>query len=326
MDFKYGTVDPNQIDIKDTHFRISTGDLPPLLVRSIGHYGILTAPILFEKSDGYRILSGWKRIKACHQLNLKAIPVRILESFADRRDCIKLAICDNAFQRILNLVEQARAVQLLSSTYQDTNRLIEVANTVGLSINKDMLEKLLKLTVIGTKLQTGLLDNTISLSTVIALHDMNDPKASGLIGCLLMELGLGLNRQREILDWIKSICRWENISVQHLLEEDVIKQCRHNSHYDRRQKAKIIRDYLKKRRFPTIVQHENNFTQTLQKLNLPNRTQLIPPLHFESPVYSLKIDFKDPSELREKVRKIEKMSKTPDLKSLWYHQHTKNNA
>lgn len=320
MDFNYGTVDLNLIDTNDLFYRISTSELTSSLVNSINQMGILNPPILIKKSSCYKIVSGWRRIRACHQLGFEIIPVRLLNTSMDRGRCIQLAICDNAFQRELNLVEQARAVQLLSTVCQTTSELVEVANAVGLSINQDILEKLLKLAQMDGTIQSGLIDGSISLSVAMALHGMNDQKDSILIGHLLEELGLGLNRQREMLDWIKAICRWEGISAQKLLEADTIQQCRQNDQFDRRQKGRIIRDYLRKRRFPTIVQYENNFTRTLRKLNLTSGTHLIAPQHFESPVYTFKIDFKNQCELQDKCLEINEISKKNEIKFLWHDQ------
>lgn len=317
MDFNYGTVDLNLIDTDDLFFRISTNALTSSLLISVKQVGILNPPIIISKSDGYRVVSGWRRIEACRQLGFDIIPVRLLDTSVDREGCIKLAICDNTFQRELNLVEQARAVRLISTIYHESEKIIELANALGLSINQDMLDKLMKLTQMDITIQSGLIDGSISLSVALSLYGMNDQKDALLIGLLLRELGLGLNRQREILDWMISICRWDGISAQKLLKEATIEQCRQNDQYDRRQKGQIIRDYLKKRRFPTIVQYENNFAQILRKLKLANGTHLIAPQHFESPSYTLKIDFKNRQELQKKCKEIDKMSQKNEIESLW---------
>lgn len=317
MEFKLSTIPINRINAQDTRFKISTGAASAALVESVKYCGLINPPILLAINDGYSIVSGFKRIEAWRQTSKSGVFARIMDPEAPLERCIQIAISDNSQQRPLNLVEQAHAVELLSSLYPEDSKLPEAAHRVGLPINPAMAEKLRKLARMDQLLKSGVLDGSIALPVAIQLHDMSDSNASRALGTLIRELGLSLNRQRELLEWVVSICRREDISPGNLLAADEIDQCRQNNDLDRRQKAQLIRDYLKRRRFPTLVSHEHRFKQTVQKLRLANGTSLIAPPHFESPTYSLKFEFKNQKELSNKLQEMEKIVKSEIMLTFW---------
>jgi len=130
-----------------------------------------------------------------------------------------------------------------------------------------------------------------------------------------------LNRQREILEWIVSICRRDDIVPSELLAVDDIVRCRQDMDLDRRQKGQLIRDYLKKRRYPTILLYERRFAETVHRLKLANGTSMVAPPHFESSRYCLKLEFRNQKELCEKFQEMEKIVKSEIMQTFWNDIH-----
>ena len=318
MEFKYDRVNLDQVDSEDTRYKISSGDVKPELVASIDRLGLLNLPILTTGNDrGFKIVSGFKRIAACRQLGVAHIPARFLSSEQDMGQAIQIAIEDNTSQRELNLIEQARAIELLWMYHLDMNKLVDAANMAGLAVNMEMAAKLKILAGMNALVQKGVLEGSLSLPVAMQLHGLKDAEGANVIAELLVELGLSLNRQREVIENIVSICRRDDLLVQQLLMEDAIRDCRNNGEIDRKQKGAQIRGLLKRRRYPNIARHEQRFAVMVRKLNLSPGTHLIPPQFFESPTYTLKIDFKSPKELAEKLGEIDRLSKSQELKTLW---------
>jgi len=317
MEYRCGLVPLDRIHSEDTQFKISTGAVSAALVESIKQIGLLNPPALLASSSGYRIVSGFKRIEACRKIAIGSIVARFLDPVASLERCIQIAIVDNTSQRPLNLVEQAHAVALLSSFYSDSTQLVSAANFVGLSINRDLADKLRKLAEMDPQLKLGVLDGSIALPVAIHLNDMNDVAAARALGILLRELGLSLNRQREILEWAVSICRRDHIAPTELLAAEDIVRCRQDKDLDRRQKGQLIREYLKKHRYPTILRYEQRFANTVHRLKLSHGTSLIAPPHFESSIYGLKFDFKNQRELADKLQEMEKIVKSEILQIFW---------
>jgi len=318
MEYKHSFVSLDRIHVDDALFKISTGAVSAALVQSIQQVGLLNPPILLKCSGGYRIVAGFKRIAASRPMGTGSIAARLLDPATTIEHCIRIAIVDNTSQRSLNLVEQANAVALLWTVYPNLAQLTGVANLVGLSINSEMAGKLKKLAAMDSLMKSGVLDGSIALPVALQLDELHDSTAAQVLGTLLKELGLSLNRQREMLEWIVSICRRDDLTPFELvMVEDIIK-IRRNKDLDRRQKGKIIRDYFKKRRYPTVLEFEQRFADCVRKLKLGQGTSLIPSPHFESPTYSLKFEFKNPSELSEKLKEFEEIVKSEKLTALWH--------
>jgi ParB family chromosome partitioning protein len=312
-----GSVPVERILAEDTMFKISTGAASAGLVESIRLVGLLNPPILIECSGGFRIVSGFKRIATLRQLDIGSMPARLLDPTTTVERCIRIAIIENSSQRQLNLVEQANAIGLLATFCVDAQQLVDTACSAGLSVNPDMAGKLKKLADMEAPLKKGVLGGTIALPVAIQIHDMKDAVDRQTIGTLLKELGLSLNRQREMLEWIVSISRRDDISVTQLLMTEEIVNWMQDPNRDRRQKGQLVRKYLKTRRYPTIQSYEKRFDDIVKKLKLAKGTFLIPPPHFESPSYGLRFEFRDYHELLRKLKEFEKITKSEILKSLW---------
>lgn len=317
MEFEYRSVLVERILTEDTRFKISTGIVPADLVASIRLVGLLSPPILIAGTEGYQIVSGFKRVAALCQLGLNSIPARLLDPGTPIATCIRVAILENSSQRSLNLVEQANAVGLLATFFAEPRQLADAACSVGVPVNPGMAEKLKKLAAMESALKTGVLDGTIALPVAIQIQSMEDPAAMHALTALLKELGLSLNRQRELLDWIASICRRDDISVSHLLANEPIVDYLRDPEMDRRQKGLLIRKFLKTSRYPTIQSHEERFKDIVKKLALEKGTALTAPPHFESPVYALRFEFSSYDELREKYYKFERILESEALRSIW---------
>jgi ParB family chromosome partitioning protein len=317
MEYKPGTVPIERILTEDTKFRISTGAASAELVASIRLVGLINPPILIGCSDGFRIVSGFKRVAALRQIGIDRIQARILDSATKMDGCIRLAIIENSTQRPLNLLEQAHAIALLATGHTDPHQLADAACSAGLSVNAEMADKLNRLASMAPLLKLGVLNGTIALPVAMQLHGMKDGEVALAIGTLLKELGLSLNRQRELLEWIIAICRRDDITVSQLLEVEEIRRCMLDANTDRRQKGQLIRNYLRARRYPTIQRHENLFAGIVNQLRLKKGTLLIAPQHFESPAYSLKFEFKNNHELHQKLDEFKRIVKSGALQSLW---------
>ena len=306
-----------RIMAEDALFKISTGAASVELETSIRLVGLVNPPILAARSDGFRIVSGFKRIAVLRQLKADSIPARLLDYDTPVENCIRIAIVENSCQRPLNLVEQANAIALLATIHADNQQLSDAAGSVGLSVNPGMVEKLKKLAAMEGVLKSGVLEGTIALPVAIQIQAMNDAGAVRSLGAMFKNLGLSLNRQREMLDWIISICRRDDISVSQLLIAEEIVTCLQDPDMDRRQKGQLIRAKLRTKRYPAIQDYEMRFGAVVKKLKLEKGTFLTAPPHFESPAYCFRFEFRNHDELCRKLQEFEKIVKSEGLKSLW---------
>ena len=107
----------SQIDSKDQAFRITSKSDTWMLLASIRQTRLIHPPVLQEKGEGtYRIVSGFLRVAACVELGWSQIPAHAASPDADEDMLAFLAVTENATQRGLDIMEQARAVKLLLKT------------------------------------------------------------------------------------------------------------------------------------------------------------------------------------------------------------------
>ncbi|MFO7971038.1 MAG: ParB N-terminal domain-containing protein [Desulfobacterales bacterium] len=300
------------IDSKDDSFRITTQITVDHLMDSIHHVGMLNLPLLVKKETGYKIVSGFRRIEACRQLNRDDVEVRILKSDTKRLECVTYAITDNSLQRPLNLIEQSRSINLLCPFFNDIRILGKELSAMGLPANPSIVKKIKELCYLPESVQNGILSNTISLAMALELGKLERDVGEGFAK-LFETLKLSLNKQKEILTLVKEISLREDIPILKVIKTDRVQQILTNENLDRNQKIRKVRIYLKQRRFPVITAAENEFKNQLKKLELGSGTKLIPPDNFEGSTYTLKLFFRNLNELKDRHASIDKLINTPFL-------------
>ncbi len=321
MFFKQQIVQLEQID-NDQTFRISTDSDISRLVASMQRFGLINFPIVANRNDRYQIICGFARIGAARALGWNEVPVRVVpveQSF--EKKCL-LAIVDNTAHRTLNVVEQSRAIALLSQIVTRPTELIELARNAGISINKDLLTKLQKINRMPSLFHIGLIDGRIALPVALRLLKMIDSTqgilTEGILDLaeMLLELNLSLNRQRELIDWIEAIVHRDGMSISELLNEETIRYWRQELPGDRANRAQKIREYFRTRRYPQISAAQDRFNQTLKKLHLPPGMRLVAPPFFESPTFSLHMDFQNRNDLSRLENELNRIAKSPLLDDL----------
>jgi len=315
MQFKEETVPLSAINTKDSHYRITTDNSIDDLGVSIEGVGLLNSPFLSRQPSGYRIVTGFRRINACRSLGWSKIEAKVLEASKTELGCVKLAITDNCFQRSLNLIEISRSVGLIRSVIEDDKILLQTATQLGLPNNLSILKKAETLFHLPWPIQGGVLSGSISLAMALSLAKLQDDEAIGFAE-IFNTLNLSLNKQREILTLAQEIAAREDLSIQELLTEKEIKDLIVADTIDKAEKTRMLRQYLKRRRFPEISRAETAFAKHVKKLKLGSNIQLIPPKNFEGSNYTLKLYFENPADLKDRKTILDKLVQNRDLASI----------
>jgi len=310
---KEKTVKLSFIDSEDVTFRITTEADIKDLTDSINNVGLLNPPFLIENKDHYTIVCGFRRTESCRRLGWSHIEARILDSDTKRLECVKLAITDNAFQRPLNLIEKSRSINMLSSFFKDDSSLAKELSTVGLPENLSIINKIKNLCHLSQPIQDGILSNTISLSMALEFVKLGQGAGEDFLKLFVL-LKLSLNKQREIITLINEIAHRDNISIQKVLQS--LEKILHDENFDRNQKTRKIRVYLKQRRFPAITSVEKAFEKHVDELKLGKGSKLIPPKNFEGTNYALSLYFNSLNELKEHKATLDKIVQDPGLAAI----------
>ncbi len=312
MRFKVSTVPLSAINIDDRIFLITTDTSYDDLAVSIKSVGLMNPPFLIHKASGYRIVTGFRRINACHSLGWPDIDANVLKPDTPELECVKLAVSDNSFQRPLNLIETSRSINLIRSLIEEDEIFMKTATQLGLPNNLAVLKKMEILCHLPWSVQQGVLSESISLAMALDLGKLKNDA-----GCIFAEifnsLKLSLNKQREILTLAGEIAIREDISVPELLAGKEMRDIIGADDLDRTQKTRNLRLFLKRRRFPELFTAEKKFKSGLKKLKLGPGVQLNPPKYFEGKTYILNLAFDNLTELEDRKKTLEKMLKDPNL-------------
>jgi len=285
------------INFADDTYRVTTTANSDDLMVSIKKVGLLNPPLLIENNSGFTIVCGFRRIEACRALQWKNIPARILDPETKKLICARLAVTDNALQRPLNLIEKSRAIKLLAGHFKDDNGLFSELSALGLPENQALIQKIKTLGHLAGHIHKAILSNTITLPIALGLGELEPAAATGLVA-LFETLKPSLNKQREILTLVKEIAFREAVTIIEVLNEKRLQEIMNHPDMDRNQKTRMLRQYLKKRRFPALTSAEKRFDLLVKELKLGQDIKLIPPNNFEGTTYTLTLNFKNMVELK----------------------------
>ncbi|MDO9109365.1 MAG: ParB/RepB/Spo0J family partition protein, partial [Desulfatirhabdiaceae bacterium] len=293
----------DRIRLEDTTFQVTTEAAIETLAAAIARLGVMHPPVLMAVDSGYRVVCGFRRISACISLGLSHISARLLSPDTDKLTCVQLAIAENSLQRPLNLIELSRALVLLSGVYPDPDDLRRAAGVMGLPDNFSAIHKLRQLSGLAPQIQEGVLSNVLSMAMALDLGQME--KSSGIgLSTLFGYLKLGLNKQREILTMIQEIALREHLTVKDILNAPELQQIMVHEKWDRSQKTMHLRQYLRRRRYPSISAVESDFEAQVQSLDLESGIALIPPRDFEGSTFSFHLSFNNIGELQHRLSRL----------------------
>jgi ParB family chromosome partitioning protein len=316
MDYRVDWLSLDQIDTTNAFYRITTTQDKPSIVESVNRVGLICPIIVKKTSDNYAIISGFRRVESCQQINWRNIPCRILSDNADETQCAELAIADNLTQRPLNLVEQARCLQLLTATTGGLDGAKEIATALGLSLNKGLVSKLQSVMASPEFIRNGLIAGKLSLPVMQLMSDLSKEDAEA-VASLFDRLSMGLNKQREVLINLKEIAARDDVAVKCLLEEEGVGCILDDDRLDGNQKSREIRFYLKKRRYPRIVKTEEAFHDCVRKLGLGGAILISPPPGFEGCTRTMTIRIDSLDDLVRAHRKLSETIENPLVSDLF---------
>lgn len=294
------------IDIDDATFQITTDTDIHALKESIRRVGLLSPPLLVPIRRRFRIIAGFRRVRASRTLGLDRIDARVYPASTPVSAQTLLAISDNCFRRPLNLIETSRSLGLLIDAFPDETELSDAAAHLRLPARRQAMAKLLPLAEMPSHIQSGVISGAISLVSALELTEMPPDTARGLSE-LFSSLPFSVSKQREILMLLKEISIRDRIPIPDILGEDLIARALAESDKDGNQRANAVRRYLRTRRFPKLVEAEARYEEMIRALNLPQGTGISPPPHFESGTHTLTLRFSSGEELKHRLTALSKL-------------------
>ena len=143
------------------------------LTQSIKEKGIIQPVLVRRKGDGFELIAGERRWRACSQLGMKDIPVIVKD--VDDEDSLELSLIENIQRQNLNPIEEARAYQYLMDKFSiSQERMSEV-----LGKSRATIANVLRLLKLPQEVQEEMRKGRISFAhgrTLLEIEDVNQQR------------------------------------------------------------------------------------------------------------------------------------------------------
>ncbi len=300
-----------EIDRSANGFRITTRrDVDDLIV-SVREFGLLVPPLVLSGPAGWVVVSGFRRVEACHRLGWQELPARVLAAHVTPYACACLAVSENALSRSLNLIEMSRGLALMERLHAGGEVPPSDLTAVGLPANPAHAARLRRLCCLPDPLQEGLLEESIPFPVALDLGHMETAGALAFTRWF-RQLRPSLNKQREIIALVREIAAREDRPLPEVMADPEIDRILKETEGDNNQKTGRLRGWLRRRRFPQIVQAEENFRTLCARLGLSGPVRLTPPKDFEGNGFTLSMDFRGVEDLRQLQGILENLLSHPE--------------
>lgn len=165
-DIPLGEITPNPFQPRKAFDPASLDELK----MSITEYGVLVPVIVRRRADGYELIAGERRWRACAALQRPTIPAIVRAS--DDRQTLEFAIVENLQREDLNPLEEAAGFQYLIDEYGLTQE--ELARRLGKS--RPAIANTLRLLGLSDAIKAMLVDSRLSAGHARAL--LSAPEAN----------------------------------------------------------------------------------------------------------------------------------------------------
>ena len=292
-------------------------DLKPL-IRSVEKFGLINSPIVTKDREGrVEVVAGYRRILALKHLQREEIPCRDLsQAGLSSLQLLLLNFYDNLATRPFNEVEKGMILNRFSPHVSRDEILRDFMPLLDLPSHELTLELFSRLEDLDQTIKESLVHRRISLQTVKALVQM-DPESRATLVEWITATKLNTNQQIQFIAYAIDISSRDQKKISELLKEKEVLDIFKNEKLNNPQKNKLLLNFLKSRRFPSLSRFEKAFQEKTASLGLPDGITIHHPPFFEDPDYRLEILFKNGEGLREKIHDLGKLRGLESLGDPW---------
>ena len=287
------------------------------LIKSIQEIGPVLPLLCRRNEGGIELFSGFRRKDAMLLLGEKTgLALVFGGNQLTEGSGFRVSFFENALTRGLNLVERARAVQILKqSGFSAREIMIEYFQKANLNAGLAEIEKLDRILELDEEWKSYLVEREINTKFALALIGVSEQERKELK--FLMNLGASASQFRELLAMLNEISKRDGTSLKKILEKTKLEAIRANEKLNSGHKLNLITDELKKMRYPNYSKLNKRHQRLCQSLKIPWQVKLEPIDYFEAPEYKLEMILKPDSPVKEIFEKILNAVSSPDWEKLF---------
>ena len=307
-----------QIDLSDDTFSVSYLPDVQKLRSSIEEIGLIQPVFLREKSGGYQIVCGFRRISVMKELGKSEIESKVFEEKEmDEFQFFSLSLHENLTTRGFNTVEKAIALDKLIHRFQmDPDIVLQTFLPLFLlEPNEKILNTFLSLAQMEEETKAYVLKEEVSRSNIRKFAALNPGDRIAILS-LISSLKLGENRLREILTLLEEISRRNQNRVREIVQRPEIQAVLSQKELTPSQKTERVKKILVDLRYPKMHQLEEEFEKKKKGLNLPSSVTLHHQPFFEGRGLRVQFQFETMEEYKAVLSTLSQLVDKEEFKGL----------
>ncbi len=293
----------SQIDCSDLTYIFTLRPEIDGLVASIGRIGLTHQPLLQRKKNGFRLVTGYRRILALKKLGVRGFQTKIVEGGVTELRLFLFNLYENLGTRFLDEVEKSTVMEKLIDQFGLPGNKVrdEFLPLLGLGRSDKVLKLYLGLAKMEEKIKDEVASGKVSLEAVNLLAQIPESEREKIFHWI-KRLRLSKNWQKEFLLLLGDLAKLKGLSPSEILEKNPkVEEIMAREDWPLPVKAKKIEEHLKGERYPIYRKAEEEYKKVVEELKLPPNLSLNPPPYFEGDIYELKIKFRDKADLKEAI-------------------------
>jgi len=317
MKFQIKRIPFSLIDLEDSRYLFSFYDEGSSLVESIKKRGLFQPVILKyeEEKKKYIVVSGIKRILASLKLDKRDITAALLDAGISPIESFLINVQDNISSRSLNVVEKSIILNKLLVDFNEPEDTVIQKFLPMLSLNphKKVLEDHLMVFYLQEDIQMAIIRKNIPIENITPFKNFETEAREKLIN-LVIVLNIGLNKAKEIAEYIEEIHLRDHISPI-----DIINNVIQRQEYEQlfpKEKVSFIRKQLRLRRYPNIAEKEKNIEEKIKKLKKTNNIKIAVPASLEGNRIEFSFQISSPEELSDIVDFLLEIKEKKELRDI----------
>jgi ParB family transcriptional regulator, chromosome partitioning protein len=175
------------------------------LAETIRLHGVIQPIVVIKRENGYELVSGERRLRACQQVGLVRIPA-VVKNYSPE-EALEIAIIENIQREDLNPIEEAMAYQELINKL--SLKVTDIAARVGK--NRTTISNLIRLLNLPDEIKTLVKEGKISEGHARPLLSIGDKTKMKSIANMIIEKGMTV---REVEEMVNSLLDSDSLKVK----------------------------------------------------------------------------------------------------------------
>ncbi len=296
-------INPDEINLDNRDFYIPSFDALSNLIVSIQNVGILNSPLVKRDSSGLFVpILGRRRIQALSELDNRAtIEVRVAPPDLANDQAFLLAFWDNQDRIRRDAGVRAYVISRLLEMYPAQTLAKYVFPSLNVPARGPSLERIRKIGALEHNILEAFSCGKINEKSAVILAEMQSDQREVLFD-LISRLALNANKAFELISNLFDLSVYWNESITDLLRRPEAMDALDNEGIGATEKATLLRDLVRRWKFPEISRDRKNFDEWVKDFNPPANINLRPSQSFEDDSVYVEIRVPSRSHVRELVK------------------------